>query len=79
LGTAALVSGVATKSVALSTTTHSITAKYLGDDNNNEVTSAAKNAVVNAIPSAPSTTGASRCGSGSVTLSASGSGGDLKW
>ena len=53
LGTAPLVSGVATKLVALSTTTHSITAKYLGDDNNNEVTSAAKNAIVNAPPTAP--------------------------
>jgi autotransporter-associated beta strand protein len=34
---------------------------------------------VNAIPSAPSTTGGSRCGSGTVGLSASGSGGTLKW
>jgi hypothetical protein len=32
-----------------------------------------------ANPAAPPTTGASRCGSGVVTLSASGSGGTLKW
>ncbi|XZF16585.1 T9SS type A sorting domain-containing protein [Chitinophagaceae bacterium MMS25-I14] len=35
---------------------------------------------INAIPSAPSTTGAKRCGPGSVTLNASGcAGGTLKW
>ncbi len=33
---------------------------------------------INALPT-PTTTGASRCGSGSVTLTASGSGGMLKW
>src|SRR5207247_122016 len=36
-------------------------------------------ATINANPAAPTTTGASRCGSGTVTLTASGSGGTLKW
>lgn len=36
-------------------------------------------ATINSPPSSPATTGASRCGSGSVTLSATSSGGTLKW
>src|SRR5207247_5782878 len=36
-------------------------------------------ATINATPAAPTTTGASRCGSGTVTLTASGSDGTLKW
>ena len=36
-------------------------------------------ATVNAVPAAPTTDGASICGSGTANLSASGSGGTLKW
>jgi autotransporter-associated beta strand protein len=60
--------------------TQTITASYPGDDNNNPSSDGAgKAATVNAMPSAPATTGGSVCGGGSVSLSAGGSGGTVKW
>jgi autotransporter-associated beta strand protein len=55
LGTAPLVSGTATlNNVTLSVGTHgSITATYLGDNYNNQVTSSAGSVTVNALPATP--------------------------
>jgi hypothetical protein len=50
------------------------------NDGTCESTRTPMSAVVNAIPAAPTTTGANRCGSGSVTLTASGgSAGQYRW
>ena len=49
-------------------------------DANGCTSTCSRTLVVNAIPSAPATVGATRCGAGTVTLSASGcTGGTLKW
>ena len=45
----------------------------------NAATQVTRTVHVNSTPSAPSTTGDNRCGSGTVNLGASGSGGTLKW
>ena len=50
--------------------THSITAKYLGDDNNNQSTSGGQSASVNAHPTAAVSGSATICNSSSTSISA---------
>jgi len=80
----AALTGGATLGTGTSYTTPSIaaTTTYYADVTNNGCTSSPRTAVVatvNAIPTFSSTTGASRCGTGTVTLQAATAAGTINW
>jgi hypothetical protein len=80
----AALTGGASLGTGTSYTTPSIatTTTYYADVTNNGCTSSPRTAVVatvNAIPSLTSTTGASRCGTGTVTLQAATAAGTINW